>query len=148
MSAGQVLDTIERLFTAAGHPDIAEVTTYLGNTGPAIEVVYQSKAKAFIWPVTDDATATPTELPDELPEYKFRASYALKLLTDMLTIARPEGWRWRTVAVEGVALRPCGLEVWAGGRTTLLRVTSASTPLPADSDPADWAGWQPPASIT
>lgn len=143
-----VLDTIERLLKAAQHPDIAGVSQYEGNTGRAIEVAYQSQAKAFIWPVTEKVTTAPADLPNALPEYKFRAQHALKLLCDLLELAKPDGWRWRTVSVEGAALAPCGLEVWMGGKTTLLRVTSASTPLPKDSDPADWADYQLPPSIS
>lgn len=144
MSAGQILDTIERLFRTAGHPDIVSVGRY----GPGdVEVTYRSLAKAFIWQVRDDVNTRPVEQPDDLGEYKFRAPHALKLLTDLLEIAQPDGWRWRTVAVEGVALAPCGLQVRAGGTDVLLRVTSASTPLPTDSDPADWANCQLPASI-
>jgi hypothetical protein len=143
-----VLDFVERLFNEVQHPDIAEVSQYDGNTGRAVEVVYQSQAKAFIWPVTDTVTATPAELPAELPEYKFRALYALKLLCDLLDAVKPDGWRWRTVSVDGTDLAPCGLQVWVAGETTLLRFTSASTPLPKDSDPQQWAGWRLPTNLS
>ncbi|MET0417304.1 MAG: hypothetical protein ABW022_14930 [Actinoplanes sp.] len=142
MSAQQVLDTVERLFAAAGHPDIEGVERY-GRDPQAVMVVYRSRAKAFLWPVLEKASTRPAELPTDLGEYKFRTLHALRMLVDLLEIAQPDGWQWRPVAVDD-ATAASGIEVKAGGQVTLLRVTSGS-PMGPDADPADWADWTYPS---
>lgn len=117
-----------------------------GDAPQAVGILYHDGAKAFLWPERNRSVDRPANLPEDLGDYRARVNYALRMLADLLAIAQPEGWQWRTVAVEGVHNAPCGLEVWAGGTSVLLRVTSGGAPGP-DSDPATWADYQLPTSI-
>ncbi|MGK5682393.1 hypothetical protein [Actinoplanes sp. URMC 104] len=146
MTVGSVLDAIETLIRAAQHPDIADVYRYTFAGEQAVGIVYQSGAKAFIWPVKERTAAQPADLPDALGDYKPRVRYVLRMLTDLLELTKPEGWQWRVVAIEGVGSGPCALELRVAGQTVLLRVTSGGAPA-ADSDPADWAGWTYPDGV-
>lgn len=138
-------DLIERLLTAARHPDIAAVERF-GPDSRNLTIVYGSKAKAFLTVVVG-AKTRPEPLPDDMPEYKFRALHALKLIGDLLDAAKPDGVQWRTVAIEGTHLSPCGLELRsADGATTVLQVTAGGA-MVADANPADWADWQIPADL-
>lgn len=143
-----VLDTIERLLNDAGHPDVVEVSRYPHHGEQAVKIRYRDQAQAFIWPEQGKRTRPAGQ--DDLGPYAARAGHVIDLLVKLLDIAQPEGWRWRTVAVEGVHREPAGIEVSAGGATVLLRVTSGASTLAeeAQSDPASWADWEPPASIT
>lgn len=143
-----VLDVVIRaLLVGAQHPDIAEITRY--GRDQSIDVTYQDLARAYIWPVADDVATRPVDLGD-LGPYKARTRHMLKLIVDLLDVAEPDGWQWRTVAVEGVPLEPCGLEVRAGSAVTLLRVTAGGSLVPEEkqSDPATWVGWALPADLT
>lgn len=150
MNTTDVLDLIEKLLTAAGHPDIAQVEQYGQGTpqSPAgVAVTYQSGAQAFVWAVAGKPKTEPVELPEDLGPYKFRANHALKLVIDLLEAAKPAGiGGWRTVAYDGVGQRPAGLEVRTDQGVVALRVTSGGAPGP-DSDPQAWAGWTIPATF-
>ncbi len=141
MSAQQVFDTIEKLFAATAHPDIAQVERH-GTDPQGVTLVCQDGAKAFLWPVPGRTAAKPVDL-DDPGDYKAKVGHVLRMLVDLLDIVQPAGWQWRTVAVEGVHRAPCGLEVRAAGTTVLIRVTCGGPPA-ADSDPAAWDGWQYP----
>jgi hypothetical protein len=143
MSAQQVLDVLERLVTAAGHPDIVRVEQFGGSMG-GLAIVYRSGATAYLSPVTEKATAV--GLPGVLPEYQFRIQHALRLLVDVLEVAKPSGWRWRTVGIDGVALSPCGLEVDGPAGRVVFRAIGGSPTL-HDADPAVWAGWSVPGEV-
>jgi hypothetical protein len=143
MSAGQVLDTLRRLLGAAQHPDVVEIYRYPNNGEQAIGIIYRDGARAFIWPSGE--RARPVDLTD-LGRYQARVGYVLQLLLDLLEIAQPEGWHWRTVAVEGVHNEPSALEVKAGD-VVLLRVTAGGALVEEElqSKPEDWADWRIPA---
>ena len=135
------LDTIAALFQAAGHPDITAVERY-GRDGQSVVVRYRPKAEAFFEP--SKAKSSPVELPEILPPYRFRAQHALKLLVDLLEVAKPAGITgWRTVGIDGVDLAPCGIELRTDSGVVLLRVTAGSPTL-LDADPQEWADWRPP----
>lgn len=138
----QIFDMLDRLIQAAGHPDITGTYRY-GDSETAVAVTYASGAKAFVWPA-DKAKATPVDLPDDPGDYRARVGYLLRLLVDLLDTARPDGWVWRTVGVEGVDLAPCGLEIRAGGTSVVVRVTAGGAPGP-DTDPESFAGWALPS---
>jgi hypothetical protein len=141
----QILDTLERLLRAAQHPDVIEVYRY-AQSHEGIGIVYSTRAKAFVW-LAPDAVSTPAELPAELPPWETRVQHVLTLLVELLDAARPAGIDgWRTVAVGGTDLAPCGLEVRAGQTRVVLRVTAGGA-QGKDSDPQDWAGWTIPAGI-
>jgi hypothetical protein len=141
----QILDTLERLLRAAQHPDVIAVDRFASSlTG--IAITYQSQAHAYVW-LAEDAVVKPAELPAVLPDYKDRVQHVLRLCVDLLEAVTPSGIdAWRTVAVEGAQLSPCGLEVRAGQAGVVLRVTAGGAPG-TDSDPATWAGWTIPADI-
>jgi hypothetical protein len=145
MSAQQILDTIERLLTAAHHPDIAGVDRY-GPAGLNVAVTYASGAHAYVWAVPGRTVVKPVDLPENLGDYRPRVLHLIKLVCDLLEMARPDGMQWRTVAVDGVHLAPCGIEVRAGGETTLLQVNAGGAPG-LDSDPAAWDGWRIPEAV-
>lgn len=146
MTVAPVLDTVEKLLTAARHPDIADVYRYPYQGQQAVGIKYKSGAKAFIWPVAGRTPAQPVELPDDLGDYKPRVKYVLRMLVDLLDLAKPDGWQWRVVSVAEVGDQPTALELRVNGQPTLLRVTSGGAPA-ADSDPADWAGWTYPNDV-
>jgi len=130
---------------AAEHPDIAGVDQY-GPAGLNVAVTYASGAQAYVWAVPGRTVANPVDLPEDLGDYQPRVLPLIKLVCDLLETARPDGMQWRTVAVEGVHLAPCGIEVRAGGETTLLHMNAGCAPG-LDSDPAAWDGWQIPATV-
>ncbi len=147
MTADRALDIVRGLFGAAQHPDIRNAARYENRSQQGVAVLYRSGAKAFLW--LAEGRTKPADFPEEFPEYKHRAMYALKLLVDLLDAVRPVGVEaWRTVEVEGTALSPCGVEIRAGGETVLLRVTSASPPVEETAHPSQWAGWEIPAGIS
>lgn len=144
MQSAQVLDVVERLFNAAEHPDIVAVERYgrdvqPGGQSPAgVAVTYQSGAQAYLWADEPGRPAPePCPLPDEMPELKFRALPALKLLVELLDVARPAVFTaWRTVAFNGLGLKPSGLELrCADGSTAYLRATSGSGPTHEPTTP-------------
>lgn len=143
MSAERVLDTVEKLVRAAGHPDITDVYRYDDRGTKAVGIVFGSLAKAWIWPSSE--RRKPADLPADLGSYEPRTNHMLKLLVDLFEIAQPSGWAWRTVSVEGVHLAPCGIEVDTGGDVVLLRVTAGGALKDKDTEPARFADWTIPA---
>lgn len=145
MTPQQILDTLERLLRYAQHPDVREIYRYAESL-EGIGLIYSSRAKAFVW-LAPNAKAQPAELPAELPPWETRVQHVLKLLVELMDAARPAGIdAWRTVAVEGTDLSPCGLEIRAGQTRAVVQVTAGGAPG-KDSDPADWADWTIPADI-
>lgn len=73
MQSVAVLDILERLRKAAGHPDIVKVERYGQDPNPGVAVTYQSGSAAYLW-ITSAGRSEPTphDLPDELPPLKFR----------------------------------------------------------------------------
>lgn len=137
-----IFDMLERLINAAGHPDITGTYRY-GQDETAVAVTYASGAKAFVWPA-EKTKVTAVDLPDDPGDYAARVRHLLHLLVDLLETARPDGWVWRTVGVDGVDLAPCGLEIRAGGASVVVRVTAGGAPGP-DTDPESFAGWKLPS---
>ncbi len=139
-----VLDTIERLLNAAQHPDVTRIYRYAYQGEPALALVYSSGVKAYIRPLVEKPRPKVTAVDlDDVGEWRHRVGYVIQLLTDVLEIARPDGWQWRTVAIEGTDRAPSGVEIRAGQTDVVLKVTCGSAS--PDSDPASWAGWAIPA---
>jgi hypothetical protein len=108
-------------------------------------VVYSSDAKAF-FSIATAKGVKPAELGEDLGPWKFRAHHALRLLLDLLEAAQPDGWRWGTVAVDGVDASPSGIEITANGQTVVLRVTAGGA-MAADSNPEGFADYRIPDGV-
>lgn len=146
MTGDDLLTVLERLFKAAQHPDVTRVERFDGALH-GVAAIYTSGAKAFFSVVTDRAQTQQADMPADLGPWKVRTHHALKLLLDLLEVAQPAGWKWRTVNIAGVPKSPSGIEFTDGAGTVLVRVT-AGGPMALDSDPADWAGWTIPADVS
>jgi hypothetical protein len=72
MQSVAVLDTIERLHNAAGHPDIVNIKRYGQGPNPGIALTYQSGSAAYLW-TTPPSRTGPTPH-DELPPLSFAPS--------------------------------------------------------------------------
>lgn len=135
MGSAQVLEVVERLFNAAEHPDIVEVKRYgrdlkPGGQSPAgVSITYGSGAQTYLF-ADEPSTPTPQPhpLPEQMPPLKLRAQHALKLLVELLDVARPDGFTaWRTVSFPGISMEPCALEIrCTDGTSAYLRATCAS----------------------
>ncbi|MFI5934172.1 hypothetical protein [Actinoplanes sp. NPDC051494] len=147
MTPAEALDLVERLLTAAQHPDVSRVYRYDGATS-GVALTYRSDAKAFFSPMPGKVGVQPADLPEDLGRWTFRGNYALKMLVDLLEAVRPAAVTgWRTVAIDKIAMKPAGIELSGPGGTVVLRVTSGG-PMGLDSDPADFENWRLPEGIT
>lgn len=146
MNSNHVLDVIEKLWTAAQHPGVTRVERFDGALH-GVAVIYTSGAKAFFSVVTDRVQTQQADMPADLGPWKVRTHHALKLLLDLLEVAQPAGWKWRTVNIAGVPKSPSGVEFTDGAGSVLVRVT-AGGPMALDSDPADWPDWTIPAGVS
>lgn len=145
MAGDSVLDIIERLLSSAQHPDMTAFSRFSASyTG--IAITYADDAHAFISVEPEKVKTRVVRLPEVMPEYKTQVVHLLALLVDLLELAKPAGWQWRLVEVEGVHLSPSGLEVNVNGAATLLRVTAGGAPG-VDTDPATFADWRIPADL-
>jgi hypothetical protein len=134
----QVLDVVEWLFNAAGHPDIVEVERYgrdlkPGGQSPAgVRITYGSGAQTYLFAAAPSEPAPqPHPLPEQMPPLKLRALHSLKFLIELLDVARPDGFTaWRTVSFAGVWMKPAALEIrCTDGTSAYLRVTCTSGPV-------------------
>jgi hypothetical protein len=140
MEAALVLDVVEKLFNAAGHPDVVRVHRYGGGQSRAgVAITYQSGSSAYLSSAgLGNSPPVPYDLPAELPSLRFRAQHALKFLLELLDAARPAPFAaWRPVAFADTALKPTGVEIRGkDGTTAYLLVTSGSGPTKdPDEDP-------------
>ncbi len=146
--ADRVLDIIAALFTRARHPDIIRAERYETSAQKGVQVVYRSGAKAHLWIPPKPLKTEPADLPAEMPDYRFRVLYALQLLVGLLEAAKPAGVQaWRLVKVEGFDLAPSGIELRTDDGVVLLKATGGS-PTGLDADPAEFADWRIPESIS
>lgn len=143
MESAQVLDVVERLHSAAQHPDIVLVKRYgrdekPGGKSPAgVSLKYQSGSEAYIWAATAEA-AVPADLAPEVASRRIRGPHTIRLLLRLFDVAQPELFTaWRTVAFPDLGLsQVCGIELnGADGSIFVLRVTSGSGPTDPDGDP-------------
>jgi hypothetical protein len=152
----QVLDTIERLLTAADHPDIVKVERYGPGDGPWGPTVQESKVKHITGvKVTHQSTATasvweaiwpgeqPVDPPTTLPAPRSaRAPRLLILVSQLLDVAQPETLKaWRLVTLPDLGATgstlPAGLSlVDRDGGRLLLRAT-ATGPTVGDEPTVD-----------
>lgn len=145
----QVLDVIERLLTAAAHPDIVTVERYgpdLGPWGPTVEqskvttisgvrVVHRSTATASLWEAVWPGEK-PVPAPDVLPAPRQnRAPRLAVLAARLLDVAKPDGFTaWRLVALPNLGLvdkqagLPFGLSIVTADRSQHLLRASATGP--------------------
>jgi len=141
-----LLDLVQRLLSAAQHPDVSSVERYDG-AAKGVVVTYRSGAKVFFAGAAGKPRTEPAGLGDDLGPWKFRRNYAMRMLLDVLEVARPAGLSgWRTVAIEKVDVKPGGIELVTDSGPMVLHVTSGG-PMILDSDPADFAGWRVPDGI-
>ena len=96
----QVLDTVERLLKAAQHPDMTAFQHFSASyTG--LTITYADQAHAFISIEPAKVKTRAAQLPEVMPEYKTRVVHLLTLLVDLLDLARPAGWQWRSSRSRG-----------------------------------------------
>jgi hypothetical protein len=136
-----VLDLLQRLHEAAGHPEIAAVERFgtdaaPGGPSPAgLRLRYDTGSFAYLWGAVW-AGETPMAVPEELPPPSRRASRAAVFAAHLLDAARPSDLRgWELVALRdlGPAAErgkvPLGLRITCGdGTAFLLRATAAGGP--------------------
>ncbi|WP_436521574.1 hypothetical protein [Actinoplanes sp. HUAS TT8] len=137
----QVLDLLQELHVASGHPEIAAVERFGADAAPGgpspagLRLRYDTGSFAYLWgAVWPGETAMP--VPENLPPPSRRASRAVVFAAQLLDAARPSAFRsWELVALADlgpVAERgkvPLGLRVnCADGTSLLLRATAAGGP--------------------
>jgi hypothetical protein len=156
-----VLDVIERLLTAANHPDIVKVERYGTGTeagGPTAEksktshlvgvkVHHQSTSTASLWGSVPSGV-TPAEPPAELPAPRLRAPRLVLLVAQLLDAARPAeftSWQLFTVDELGSAL-PYAIGITcADGSKVLLQASSAGASVGREPDEDPFPDWQVPS---
>jgi hypothetical protein len=154
----QVLDVLETLLVASGHPEIEAVERFGSDAAPGgpspagVRIRYVSGALAYLWgAVWPSETDLPT--PDRLPPPRGnRPDRAVVLAAMLLDAARPPEFRsWQPVALANLGPTeqrgkvPRGLRIVAAdGTSLLLRATAAGGP---DRDPSDepYPDWRVPA---
>ncbi|MDI6102500.1 hypothetical protein QLQ12_28155 [Actinoplanes sp. NEAU-A12] len=154
MHLAQVLDVIETLFQACGHPEIEAVERFGSDTVPGgpspsgVRIRYVDGALAYLWgAVWPSETDLPT--PETLPPPAGRRPDRVAVLAALLLdAARPAGFRsWRLVALRDLGPSdergkvPRGLRiVCADGTSLLLRATAAGGPerAPEEEPYPDW----------
>ncbi len=147
MLASPLLDMIEKLLTAARHPDIVKIEQYgpgQGAWGPdvdqnkvksitGIKVTHQSSATASIWLAQWPGQEQPIDEPAQLPlPRQNRAPRLAIFVKQLLDVAQPAELKaWRIVKLSKLgnpdtqAHLPSGLSVVAAaGERTLLRVAA------------------------
>ncbi|WP_189333771.1 hypothetical protein [Actinoplanes ianthinogenes] len=149
MQLAQVLDVLQELHVAAGHPEIAEVARFgtdgaPGGPSPAgLRIRYVTGSEAYLWgAVWPGETAVP--VPEVLPPPNRRAPRAAAFAAQLLEAARPGVFRaWELVALPDLGPAgergkvPLGLRInCADGTAYLLRATAAGGPtVEPDTEP-------------
>ncbi|GAA4600376.1 hypothetical protein GCM10023107_52720 [Actinoplanes octamycinicus] len=149
MQLAQVLDVLQELHIAGGHPEIAEVARFgadgvPGGPSPAgLRIRYVTGSEAYLWgAVWPGETAMP--VPEVLPPPSRRAMRAAAFAARLLEAARPAGFRaWELVALPDLGpvgergKVPLGLRITAAdGTSVLLRATAAGGPtVEPDTEP-------------
>lgn len=137
MKPAAVLDVFEQLLTAAAHPDIVDVSRYgkdvePGGQSPAgVCVKHQSGSEAYLWVAAARPEPTPCPIEGGVPAPKFRAHRLLRLVLDLLDVAKPDVFTgWAPCAFPGVYPdAAAGLRVaHRDGGVTFLRVTAGAGP--------------------
>ncbi|MBG0563708.1 hypothetical protein I4J89_19875 [Actinoplanes sp. NEAU-A11] len=159
MHLAQVLDVIEALVAASGHPEITAVERYgndlvAGGPSPAgIRVRYRTGAEAYLWgAIWPGENALPT--PEQLPPPSRRVDRIAVFTAWLLDAARPAGFRsWQLVALPELGPTdergkvPSGVRIdCADGTSLLLRATAAGGPE-QDPDVDPYPEYRVPASL-
>jgi hypothetical protein len=158
----QVLDVLQELHLASGHPEIAAVERFgmdgvPGVPSPAgIRMRYETGSFAYLWGAVWPGE-TPVPVPAVLPPPSRRAPRAAAFAAQLLDAARPAAFRaWELVALRDLGpvgergKVPLGLRITcADGTALLLRATAAGGPhQEPDTEPhPDYrlpdSGWEP-----
>ncbi len=167
--ADRILDILERLLTAAHHPDIVAVEQYGPGDGPwgpksdpkkvrgisGVRVVHQSTATASLWLAVWDGEQ-PVEAPAVWPvPRQNRAPRLAMFAAQLLEHAKPaEVKAWRLVALPGLGNQekqaglPFGLSVvMADGSRVLLRATATGATVGFDPDEEPFPDYVIPADL-
>jgi hypothetical protein len=137
-----VLDVLQELHEASGHPEIVEVVRFgtdaaPGGPSPAgLRVRYDTGSEAYLWGAIWPAE-TPMPVPETLPPPSRRAPRAAVFAAWLLDAARPAGFRsWELVALKDLGPAgergkvPLGLRITCSdGTALLLRATAAGGPV-------------------
>ncbi len=169
MAKTSVLDVMERLLTAAAHPDIVHVERYgpgLGPWGPNVQqstvkaitgvrVVHQSTATASlreaVWPGEQ-----PVDVPAVMPAPKQNRAPRLAIFAyQLLEAARPaelKAWRLVTLPDLGNQAKQAGLPfglsvVTADGQKMLLRVTATGPTVGGEPDDEPYPDYVIPEEV-
>ncbi|GLW27320.1 hypothetical protein [Actinoplanes regularis] len=149
MRLAQVLDILQELHLAGGHPEIAAVERFGTDTAPGgpspagLRLRYTTGSEAYLWGAVWPGE-TPIPVPEILPPPSRRASRAAAFAAQLLDAARPSAFRaWELVALKGLGPAeergkvPLGLRITCGdGTALLLRATAAGGPTrEPDSEP-------------
>ncbi|GIF04372.1 hypothetical protein [Actinoplanes siamensis] len=141
MRLAHVLDILQDLHLASGHPEIAAVQRFGADAMPGgpspsgLRVRYDTGSEAYLWgAVWPGETALP--IPEVLPPPSRRAERAAVFAARLLEAARPGAFRaWDLVAlpdlgpVGGRGKVPLGLRInCLDGTALLLRATAAGGP--------------------
>ncbi|MFI1987819.1 hypothetical protein [Actinoplanes sp. NPDC020271] len=141
MQLAHVLDVLQELHVASGHPELAAVERFgtdatPGGPSPAgLRLRYGTGSFAYLWGAVW-AGETAMAVPEDLPPPSHRASRAVVFAAQLLDVARPDAFRtWELCALRDLgpaAARgkaPLGLRInSAEGTSFLLRATAAGGP--------------------
>lgn len=156
MQLPEVLDLLQRLLTAAQHPDIVEVRVYSGGPEPARNGVAVKDRRGgnmylagAVW-----KGETPVDAPEVLPPPKLGVQRIAALTVKLLDVAKPaELQAWRLVALPDLGptdargVTPSGVSlVGADGSKVLLRALHGGSQT---GDPAEdpYPDWRVPATL-
>ncbi|MEV6300719.1 hypothetical protein AB0M02_15025 [Actinoplanes sp. NPDC051861] len=160
MQAAQVLDVLESLLAASGHPEIAAVERYgadLVPGGPSpsgVRVRYENGSEAYLWgAIWPGESDLPT--PQTLPPPRRRADRIAVFAAQLLDVARPAAFAsWRVVALPDLGPAsergkvPRGLRIdCADGTSLLLRATSGVGPT-GDPEHDPYPEYRIPANLS
>ncbi|GIF12127.1 hypothetical protein [Actinoplanes teichomyceticus] len=157
MRLAQVLDVLQELHRASGHPEIAAVERFgadsvPGGPSPAgLRVRYATGSEAYLWGAIWPGE-TPLPVPEALPPPSRRASRAAVFAAWLLDAARPGAFRaWDLVALPDLGPAgergrvPLGLRITCSdGTASLLRATAAGGPT-AEPDTEPYPDYRLPA---
>jgi hypothetical protein len=143
MQLARVLDVVEGLLRASGHPDIVEIRRYGSEPSiTGVRVRYQATSTASLFGATWPG-AQPLAVPEKLPAPKQRRAPRIAIFAVwLLEAARPQEFRsWQLVALPGLGSEkepgpfPAGVSLeCADGSTTLLRASATGATVGSEPD--------------
>ena len=165
MQLARVLDVVEGLLVASGHPEIVKVERFGAATEPwgpsaaqsksssiaGIRVTYASSSTAMIWGAVWPGEK-PLPMPEEMPPVADRASRLPIFVVQLLDVARPADFTsWQLVALPNLGATdttPGGVSLVCGdGTRMLLRCSATGVTVGAEPETDPYADYVIPDEV-